>query len=231
MKTKFTFLAIVFTVLFASGCAHVQPPISLPSTYLANNAKPTIGVVKASTPTARTVNTGSMGLLDYAIVAAMNASLTDHLESLDLSEFSDLHTLMIEKLKADGFKVVFIDDEINWERLPKFGEQVGFAVKDFRDFKTKYHVDQLLVLQLVSAGTTRSYYGPMPTSEPQAFATAQGQLVDLSNNQLVWYFEAKENIAINGAWDEPDLQFPLITNSLYQCVESAKNNLQSSFYR
>jgi hypothetical protein len=45
--------------------------------------------------------------------------------------------------------------------------------------------DQVLVLRLMYYGTSRSYYGFIPISEPQGFAAVDGSLID-KEHKILW---------------------------------------------
>jgi hypothetical protein len=153
--------------------------------------------------------------------------LIKHLKQLDISEFNEVREWIAADFEKKGFNVVRIDEFVDMAKMPKLSTKVGFATRDFSAYKAKHGVDHVLVLSLTSIGTTRAYYGPVPTSEPMAFAYAEGQLIDLSNQQLLWYNVSNPTLPINGAWDEPDLKFPNITNTVYQALEAAKANLHT----
>lgn len=224
-------ILVVFLVLGVTACATTpQPPVDLPAAYWSgNNAK--IGVLKATPRQAAAVYTGSIGILDYAIISATNSSLTSHLETLDLSEFDDVEKSIHTTLKDKGLNVVTIDEAVDPAKESTYKTEAGAKMVDLSRFKTSHAIDQALLISLDTVGTTRSYYGPIPTSEPSVVVVATGRLIDLSTQKVLWYQQSNRVAAIPQPWDESNLKFPNLTNTIYKELDSAKTQLLQSFMK
>lgn len=220
-------LPILFSilVLFVSGCVSVQPPIAYTKQNL-NQEASVIGVAVTDIPKADTLEMGNIGLLDMAIIAAASSELTEHLNSLDLSEFADIKTNLKKILSEQGYQVILIEDAVSMKDRKKVSKQENFSKYDFSDLKQQHAISHLLLIEPYLAGTIRSYYGFAPTSDPQAKFSARGSLINLSDNSLAWYHDEDQVLPITGEWDEGDIQFPNVTNAVYKALNLAKDNLE-----
>ncbi|CAA0103622.1 Uncharacterised protein [BD1-7 clade bacterium] len=198
----------VFLSMFA-GCA-IQP-VDVESSYWMDKDKK-VGVVVSRIPEAYTHKTGGQGLLDVAINNAVAGPVTDHLRTLDLDEFADLKKMIADRFTDHGIETVIIEEDIDISTLPDTQiSEKGFAKKDYSSLKTKYQIDDLVVIHVVAMGSVRSYYGFIPTSDPKGYFVAAGRLVDLDNHALLWYHDEVRQIEVTGDWDQEDEQYPNLT--------------------
>lgn len=227
MKKGYFFLIVSIAILF-TGCASVQTPIAYtPEAITRENS--TIGIAITEIPKADTWEMGNIGLLDMAIISAATNDLTKHLQSLDLSEFNNINTALKIELEKAGYKTLVINDPVTMEKRAKTSKKENFSKYDFTDLKEQHQITHLLLIEPYAAGTIRSYYGFAPTSDPQAKFSAKGSLIDLETHALLWFQNEDQVLAINGEWDESDLDYPNLTNSLYQALNMAKENLEAPF--
>ena len=215
--SRFFFLSILVSLV---GCASVQQPVSF-------NLKPesnlSIGVVQVASPEPGAQYTGNIGLLDLAIIAAANGGLNKHLKTQEFaSDYQSLPKEVGKILESQGYKVVMIDKDIDAKAGAKFkNPQKGVNKTDFSKYKTEYGISHLLVLKMPMVGTTRSYYGPVPLTEPTAQAIINAMVVDLQSNKLEWYTTATSSKVIEKPWDEGDKKWPNLTNSVFTAVDEA----------
>ncbi len=220
MFSKKTLLGVLGA--FALGGCAVQQDVMLDQAYWQSPGK-SVGIVLAKAPTPTGHKVGSQGLLDLAINEGVASGSDKHLESLSISEFDEVANLLKARFEKGGMKVTMIPDRLDVASLPKATEsKPNFAKKDFTSLKSQYNVDQLLVLEVVAAGTIRSYYSFFPTGAPQAYFASQATLVDLTDNHLVWYKKDEQQKPIAEPWDQPNDNYPNLTNAFYQAVESGK---------
>lgn len=225
---KKIFMAVfLFGILVLSGCAHVQKPITLDSNYLTPGKK--IGVLVVDSPEGSFVPFGQIGLLDLAIIFGANGDLGDHLKQFKADDFVQTKSQFLTLLKKRGINPVEIRQRVDLEELPGNGELDGFAVKDFSQIRDKYNINDLLVLRLVNFGVKRNYYGFVPTSGLNGFAAIEGQLIDLKTHKLKWYYSESLENSVTEPWDEPDLKFPNVSESVYKAIEQAGFALKQNF--
>jgi len=223
-------LSGIILVAFLSGCASVQKPVGFSESYWQDTSA-TVGIAASVLPEANTWETGGMGLVDLAIVDAAMKKLTTHLKSQDLSEFLQIRGEANRIFSAAGFQTVVLDNEINLDDYKKAKSKAGFVKKNFNPLKEDHGLDQLFLLTVTQAGTTRGYYGFLPTSEPQAIFKVSAQIINLADGKILWFHREEQIREITGEWDEPDANFPNITNALYQSLDAAKENIISELQR
>ncbi|MFO1370388.1 MAG: hypothetical protein U1F46_15455 [Marinagarivorans sp.] len=209
-----------FLISSAVGCATVQKPIAFD---LKPDPSKTIGIVKVAAPEAAAQYTGSIGLLDLAIISGANAGLNKHLKTQSFAgDFQKLPQDVTNILKAKGFKVSLIEQDIDQKEAAKLGTPSNGAIKyNFSRYKNESGLTHLLILAMPAVGTTRGYYGPVPLSEPTAQTVVRALLVDLNTNKLSWYTSATSTKVIEKPWDESDKKWPNLTNAVFGTVDEA----------
>jgi hypothetical protein len=203
------------------GCASIQEPISLSSNVFDDrNIK--VGLIHTEIPTAETIYTGSIGLLDYAIIAGTNEGLDDHLATLSFPEYKEFITSIEETLEDKDLDLIVVDTPLTRESAKGLKRPTeGKSNNDFSSYQSQHNLDLLLLIDIKSIGTTRSYYGFIPTSEPLAQSVVTGQLIDLSSNQLLWYSNTVTQKTISTPWDEADNDYPNLTTTVYQSLDES----------
>jgi hypothetical protein len=216
LKLIFSF-ALLLSVI---GCATTQKPIPFSSTVFNENKK--IGIVYTAVPKATTSYTGSIGLLDYAVISAANEGLDSYLATLTFPEYDQFQSALAESLTSKGINLIEIKEPITREKAKNLKRpSEGKSKNDFSEYKSEYDLDMLILIDLTAIGTTRSYYGFLPTSEPLAHSSVVGQLIDLESNQLHWYSSTVNIKTIPTPWDEADASYPNLTTSVYQSLDEA----------
>lgn len=205
-------------MIFLVGCASQQQPIALESSFYESTGK-NIGILRTESPVATTVYTGSIGLLDYAVISAVNSGLDAHLATLTFSEYESFIDKLSASIGKAGFNVTVIDKPLTIQEAKdlKYPKE-GISKNDFSEYKTKHNLDYLIVIHFRSIGTTRSYYSVAPTSEPLAMNNINGQIIDLNTNQLHWYANTVTTKSIQTPWDESTENYPNLTNAVYQAL-------------
>ena len=207
-----------------AGCA-TQGPIPLDKSYWSH--KPgSVGVVVVKMPKPATLRVGAQGLLDQAINSAMADSLTKHLNALSMDDFRAGGNAVAKHFSNQGIPTKFIPEELDLTTLAKVEQpQKGYAKVDFSALKARYGVDQLVVLEVVAAGTIRSYYGFIPTSAPKGYFSCRGLLVDLSNNKLLWVGTSVQQVVVEAPWDQSDENYPHIDTAFYRAMSDGRTTM------
>ncbi|HAT42467.1 MAG TPA: hypothetical protein DCS87_12215 [Rheinheimera sp.] len=213
--------AVTFLVL--TGCAAVQQDVRFQSAGLENKS---VVVVKGQLPAAETQYTGSIGLLDYAIVSAANAGLDKHLKTLTFAEFDQVYSVIETQLKKNKANVSFEAKSLDRKAIEKIkAPKNGKNVNDLAAFTDVSKADYVLLVLPGHLGTTRSYYGFMPTSEPTTVAGVQVALIDVKTNELKWYRYVSSSKTIPAPWDEES--FPNLTSNLYKNVDELSKMVEA----
>ena len=225
----------IFIVLLLAGCATTpQPEISLANNYW-DNPDQNVGVYVGLAKIPQFYMEGDVRLLDYAINAGVMSALTNHLEKLDISDYSILRDEIADILSDQGKSVKLLIENNLTDDFPSFEDRnkedtIYYAIKDYTELKKKLGIDQLLIIKPSRIGIARAYYGFMPMGDPRAVFEVHGELVDLQTNQLLWYANVKHEKYSSGNWDEPP-SYPGLTNSFYSALEETKRELLSHFIR
>ncbi|MDZ7925442.1 MAG: hypothetical protein U5M23_15650 [Marinagarivorans sp.] len=213
--------------LFA-GCASI--PATIPFTAPVK-ADAKIGILLSENSKASANYTGSIGLLDLAIIATANSKLNKHLGELKFTSFDEMGTKIEAMLDEKGFDASVIETRLDNKTANKLKtHKDGTSLNDYSTYKQKYGLDYILVLRMEHIGTTRPYYAPVPTAPPTATATIWGELVNLQDKKVSWYRLTNTNLSIPTPWDEEG--FPNLTNEVYssleKTIESIKHDLNTA---
>ncbi len=218
-----TRILVVLLAVLTVGCVSIPAAIDLDATENSKDIK--VGVLLAEPKQAETYFTGSIGLLDLAVIYGMNKTLGEHLKTLEFKGFSEVGAGFASVLEEKGYNVDVIDKPIPRAAASKLKlHEKGKSPNDFSSYAGKY--DRILLIRIGSIGTTRDYYGPIPTSEPVATATLIGELVDVKTGKVYWYQNPLATKMIPEPWDEQG--FPNLTNSVYAALNESSEKLKAS---
>jgi len=215
---------------FVAGCATVAPKEPIP---LANNAldpkSGRIGVGMTAVPKVDTAFPGAGCLLCLATASAANSDLTKHCESLTHEDLPTLKKTMADRIHKKGSEVILIPDTIDIDALPDFTtDKPNVSPKDFSQYRTKYQIDKLVVIDIKQLGFTRPYSAYFSTGDPKATMQGNGYLIDLKTNTYEWYLPVTISKSADGNWDEPP-KYPGLTNAYYQVLELGKDAFLNPF--
>lgn len=165
-------------------------------------------------------------MLDYAIVSAANAGLDKHLKTLTFAEFDQVYSVIETQLKKNKANVSFEAKSLDRKAIEKIkAPKNGKNVNDLAAFTDVSKADYVLLVLPGHLGTTRSYYGFMPTSEPTTVAGVQVALIDVKTNELKWYRYVSSSKTIPAPWDEES--FPNLTSNLYKNVDELSKMVEA----
>lgn len=230
MKYAVWFLSLATVVLLA-GCATPQVPVPLDQNFYQSEKK-NVGLLLEVPEKPGLALEGNIGLLDLAIISAATSSLSNHIESQDIAEFLSVKENLRNNLSQEGFTLVEIEAPEKAPKLAKFKDPdskdaIYYADKDHRGFANSHHVDYLLKLNAKRVGLARPYHAFVPLDAPRAIFEIHGELIDLSDNRLVWYGDIAQSAYTSGEWDEgPD--FPGLTNTYYVVMNKAREDIISA---
>ena len=160
------------------------------------------------------------GLVDIGIVKSETKQFVTYLNHYDPSSFNGLQDKFVEKLKKYGLVA---------SRYEGIIEQNIYEKKDFRSLAIKLKNNRLLLLTITSLGASRHYYGFIPLEAPKAICGAEGRLIDLSNNKILWRYSTSQTVKMEGKWDQPP-DYPNFTFALNKAVTQAGQALINNFF-
>ncbi|NRD75648.1 hypothetical protein HQQ94_20970 [Shewanella sp. VB17] len=229
MNNNSTFLsiAIVFTTMLLTGCANrIQTAIPLDPTLL-KHEDVKIGVIMSNIPEPETYIVGADCLLCYAVAAAANSSLDEHLKTISVDEIKTLKPDITQLLIDKGISAVALEENIQVNKLKKFkSKELNVALKDYSIYKTK-NINHLLVIDVTQVGAFRTYSSYIPTMDPVATFSGFAYIIDLSTNKYILYRPFTNRKASDLEWDEPPT-FPGLTNSLYEIIATGKDAIKAN---
>jgi hypothetical protein len=232
MIRKVAVSAILFALLsLLFGCA-VNQAVPVKEDFWTQSDR-TIGIVIAKLPEAKAHKVGQQGLLDMAINEGMAEQISNYLKKVDLSVYGKASSEFAKRLTARGFKVTEINKTIDVAALADFNaddKSRPYAKKDFRSLKNELGVDRLVVLTVLAAGTQRSYYGFIPTSAPIAMLNAQGEIVDLNTNEVLWRQTTMNTVGIDDPWDQPP-NYPNVEVAVQKVLVAARKSMFDSLFQ
>jgi hypothetical protein len=216
---KYLGLAFAFTLV---GCVTPQAPVQLSSAVQGKS----VVIVQGELPQAETQYTGNIGLLDYGIISATNSSLDKHLKALTFPEYQMTITTLEKKLKEKGLTISHYGKKLTADEMGKIkAAKDGKNMTDLTSYLTTSASDYVLFVLPGHLGTTRPYYGPVPTAEPVAVAAVTIQLIDVKTKELKWYSLVNATNTIAAPWDEE--AFPNLTNAVYKSVNDLSRMLDA----
>ena len=226
MKVK-SLLVMAFLVAFLGGCATPpQTPVALNKDAISTKSR--IGVAMMAVPKPDTYLLGAGCLLCYAAASIANSDLTDYTHTLSNDDVVKYKDSVVDLLKKQGADVVVIADPLNPKDFQENSSAVGVPKLNLTSLKDKYKIDRVLVINVTALGFLRTYANYFPTSDPKALVEGSAYIVDLSKNAYDWYLPFSVTKAADGKWDEPK-QFPGLTNSFYQVVETGRDYISKPF--
>jgi len=156
----------------------------------------------------------------------MNSSLSSHAETIDASELYQVKADIADVLTKQGKTVVIIDKPLDLDTLADHSSKIpNTSDKSFTQFANASDVTHLVVLDVNYIGFQRKYAAYIPTSDPYARVAARAFLVDTNTNEFHWYLPLNIMRPATGEWDEPDTNFPGLTNALYQALAQARESI------
>lgn len=210
-----------------TGCATPQPPVAMDQAFW-NEKQDRIGVAISEIPSPSVQMTGQQGLLDIAVNKGMASGLSKKVETWDSSSLSELQKKVVERLQAQGYTVKLLDKPYDPSAFKESKGKLGYADLDLTPLKEQEGIDKLVLLLFGANGTTRSYYGMIPTSDPVSQVAMVTTIVDLDDNRLVYFQPSVINRAAEGEWDESP-EYPNLTNAFYQALDEAEQKMLVPF--
>ncbi len=170
---------------------------------------------------------GSQGLLDMALTPGhkYKEPLKTVEPKLDFKLKVKEEIVAILNSKNKQFEII----EENVTSLEKFDKQDSdkkYSELDYRSLKTKYNVDEVLILH-AKHGILVSYYGVIETGK-QGYAQIITEIVDLEDNSLLQQDNFKNVAKINGNWKKGD-DYENLRSSIQEAIQSSLSILQTKF--
>lgn len=224
MKKIFSWF-LISSFIFLAGCA---ANVSLQNNFL-QNTNQKIAIAMTPMPTPGVFKEGPQGVVDAIINATDTQSLTDHLQSFNYQSLQQLPTQFASLIQTKGAKPVIESKIIDPSKLNYFNHNPDqYAVRDFAPYQTILGTDKLLLISINQLGAIRKYYGFIPLDAPKAYVVLQGQLIDLTTNQIYWRKNVIVQLAAQSPWYQAP-NYPNFDTALNSAISSAKHRLLGDF--
>ena len=219
MRPGFTLILPALLSILLGGCVTVaQQAIPFSAPVSTGETQVRIGVATTALPKVDTQFPGASCLLCLGAAALANSSLTSYSHTLPYEDLANLRTDAADALRRKGVDVVVIPENLLLNLFPKNkAKGANLSPRNFSALKAKYGIDKLLVIDVTGLGFVRNYAAYIPTSDPQAWLSGLGYMVDLKTNQYEWYMPVSIVRSAEGAWSEPP-KFPGLTNAYFQAI-------------
>lgn len=214
---------VIGLALMGAACANKVPRIAPSAQIWDRNLA--VGVAVMPLPAAAAYKAGQQGLLDVAINSAMASDLDSHLNRLDVTGIYEAGDQIIGKLTSRGVPAQRIAEPVDPERFPKSGgDGKHMADRNYDVLASRYGVQRLVLIHLASIGTSRNYFGFVPTSSPKGYARATAQMIDLRTGELLWSAASVRYQDVSGDWDQPPA-FPNVDHAIADTLHAIARDL------
>ena len=99
----------------------------------------------------------------------------------------------------------------------------GQYTKDLSSIIESTDANYILLLHCDGYGASRSYYGFIPTSYPQAVVTITGVMID-RDHQIQWNHSARYATYVGEQWKQPP-DYPLLTDAIAKSWVKAEQDI------
>ncbi|OCB72933.1 hypothetical protein [Flavobacterium crassostreae] len=172
---------------------------------------------------------GGQGLLDMALTPGNR--FTEPLKKVEpkLKMNETIQTEITNILKSKNKTFEFITEKFDYSTLNKFekpNSNKKYSKKDFRNFKSKNNVDEIMFVK-VKYGILVSYYG-MIELDKQGYVNIGTEVIDLTDNSLLQQETFQTAAKMNGNWKKGD-DYGNLTNSIQEAINSSITTLKTKF--
>lgn len=172
---------------------------------------------------------GGQGLLDMALTPGNR--FTEPLKKVEpiLNMNETMKTEIANILKSKNKTFEFITEKFDYATLNKFekpNSDKKYSKKDFRNFKSKNNVDEIMFVK-VRYGILVSYYG-MIELDKQGYVNIGTEVVDLADNSLLQQESFQTAAKMSGNWKKGQ-DYGNLTNSIQEAINSSITTLKTKF--
>lgn len=227
-------LLILAAVLAHSDLAG-KPPIPLKPEFWEQQPGTKVAVVLTELPLGgRFYQEGSQGLLDIALVGTARSEMVKMVNSLDSEPFASLAEVFVSELQANGYDAVLYEKRVlqdELERRKKTGKnQYKF---DLSHIFEETGAQQVVLLDLIGYGVSRSYYGFMAVNKPLGVAYVRGYLISGADHEIWWDTGFRDSMIkeqiLDDAWDAPP-EYPELRKTIGRTLGKAEKFLAERFF-
>lgn len=214
------------------GCV-VAKPATLPQNFWTETNK-SISVSVQDLPKPSSNKLGAQGLIDIAINQMVATGWDNHVENLKLPPYGNLAGEFVTRLNQRGFKAQAVSMKL--ASLPRYEarpeqktKKAAVLDKDLSGVTALTGSDYLLLVNPVTTGTARNYYGFIPLSDPTGFFLGHATLIDVKSNEIKWWKDIMISKIANIPWDEPP-GYPNLSQAIVQAVEESREQFMTELF-
>ncbi len=229
-RLKFAVLSVVLvgSVLLA-GCSSGQN-VALKQSFWSENAQQPVVVALAQPPNAELDLSGPRTLVGRVSSRATTIRFSNYLKKHASSNLSMVQSEFVDKLQANGIPAKRYAGVIPLKKLGKYnGDDKIYADLDYKPVAIQLGNDRLLLLSINKFGAKRNYVVVVPTDNPVAFCDAEGRLIDLKTNKILWRYTVSKKQESKDDWDEGS-SYRSFMKSLDGVVNDAMQEIMDNFF-
>jgi hypothetical protein len=220
---------LTIIMVFLSACT-MNNSISLPEQFWQQKHKKII-VARLPAVVPKLHKQGQEGLVDIVINDVVTSNFNKQINTYSMGWYRSLQASFYKKLQQRRMNARLLSEALDNKNFNYTNQDITrFSERDYRALAVDLHADQLLLIRVNSVGALRQYYGFVPLTEPVAYCDVQGDLIDLTTNQVIWRGHGTVSVPMAAEWNQPP-NYPIFMQALDEAVAKASSQLMSSFFQ
>lgn len=222
------FFGFLFTALLV-GCSS-GPNVALNKQFWIENTQQPVVVALAQPPKAKLDLSGPRTLIGRVSSKTTTLMFSHYLKKFTVANLSQFESQFVQKLEANQISAKRYAGLVPTSKLQDFdGSDKTYAKLDYKPLAIRLGNNRLLLLSINKFGAKRDYVVVVPTSNPVAFCDAEGQLIDLKTNKILWRYTASKEKTSSDDWDKGST-YQGFTQALNQVIADAMNEVMADFF-
>lgn len=173
---------------------------------------------------------GGQGLLDMALTPGNK--YTEPLKTVEpfVNPTKKVKNEIQKILGSKNKQFEFINEKVNFEELKKFEKPKSggnYFKKDLREFKAKYNVDELMIVN-ARYGILVTYMQGLIESKREGYSNISTSIVNLNDNSVLFQDNTSYVQKINGEWKTPP-NYDNLKNSIQTAIDNSITMYKTKF--
>ncbi len=227
LKHVFSAFFIVAITLLV-GCSS-SSNVALRSSFWTQNKQQPVVVAMAKTPEGRLKLSGPRTLVGRVSSKATTIKFSRYLKHYKLASLSTFESDFVKQLQVNGIAAKRYAGAVSLDQLQKFDGGDSYAKLNYQSVAMKLGNNRLLLLSINKMGAKRNYVVVVPTDNPVAFCDAEGQLIDLKTNKILWRYTVSKSMESSDDWDKGS-SYDSFTSDLNKVVNQALSAIKADFF-
>lgn len=219
----------ILSALLIAGCSS-SPNVALNKQFWTQNTQQPVLVALAQPPKAKLDLSGPRTLIGRVSSKTSTLKFSHYLKKFSVADLYRFQSQFVQKLEANNISAKRYAGLIPTSKLQDFdGDEETYAKLDYKPLAIRLGNNRLLLLSINKFGAKRDYVVVVPTSNPIAFCDAEGQLIDLKTNKILWRYSVSKEKTSGDGWDKGS-SYQGFTQTLNQVIDEAMNAVMADFF-